>query len=163
MPTSIGCMLYAELARCSPGSIDHLGIVIVTLSIDLMTQIFLVYVLRLVTLASDSVHHVRACADMRSIPSFKWLHVGGLPGGDDGFFGVCRADIIILMTFRAIDPIDSILLLVAQVDFLSCSIRYLLWDLIVALNSLSWSCPVMRNLLPWVIEGYVNSSVSISY
>lgn len=61
MATCVCCVLHAELARGSPGSIDHLRIVGVSLRVDLVAQVFLVNILIGIPLASDCVHHIRSC------------------------------------------------------------------------------------------------------
>lgn len=69
--TRIGSMLHAELAGGSSGSIDHLGIVVVTLRIYLVAQVLLINVLSLVALTSNGVHHVGPSADMWTSSSFE--------------------------------------------------------------------------------------------
>lgn len=64
-------MLHAELAGGSSGSIDHLGIVVVTLRIYLVAQVLLINILSLVALTSNGVHHVRPSADVWTSSSFE--------------------------------------------------------------------------------------------
>jgi hypothetical protein len=64
-------MLDAELASSSSGSIDHLGVVIVSLSIYLMAQVLLINALRLLTLTTDSVHHIWTCAYVRTVSALE--------------------------------------------------------------------------------------------
>jgi len=162
--TSVSSMLDAELASSSSGSIDHLGVVIVSLSIYLMAQVLLINALRLLTLTTDSVHHIWTCAYVRTVSALEWLEMRRLSRGDDRFLWILWADIVVLMSLSAVDPIHCVLLLVAQVDLLRCCVRHLRWHLSRVLGRLRRCLSsVLYNFLTWIIKRYMNSSVSITY
>ena len=163
MSSSICSMLHTELARSSPGSIDHLRIVCVTLCIDLVAQVFLVYVLIRIPLASDRVHHIRSSTDVRPIAAFEWFKMRRLSGSDDSLLWIRWTNIVVLVTFCAVYPIYRRLLLIAQSNVLRGSIWYLLCHLAAVLYYLRWPQTIIDDFLPRVVKRYLNPPVSISY
>jgi len=113
-------MLYTELAIWTPSSIDHLGVIVIPLCLDLVTQVFLINILlRLVIPYSipcasslNDINHFIPCANVWSpwITPFKWFDMV-LPWSDDCFLWVGGADIIVLMPFSAGDSICCIRLM----------------------------------------------------
>ena len=148
-------VLHAEL-RCSTLSIYHLWIVVIPLSLNLLTCVLCKNVLvRLLIL-----HHVHVSIDGWScvllyFVRFKLLAIS-LSRRDNGFLGIGRADIVLLVSLCRSDSVISIaLVLVAYLNHLLLlhgdALRIV--EVRITYRVLECCC---------LVEGYLNSSIRVS-
>ena len=163
MTTSVSLMLHTKLTGSSPGSIDHLRIVSISLSVDLVAHVFLVNILILITLTPNSIHHIRSGTYLRPVSAFERFEMRRLSRSHDSFLWISWTNIVVLISFRTVYPIYSLLLLAVERYMFRCGVWYLLWNLAISLHSLRWPWTFLEYFLSRVIKRYLNSPVGVSY
>lgn len=103
MTSWAGSVLHCELATSISSTIDHLMIlIIVSLGVYLVAQVFLVKIVLLLTW--NGVNHFRTSVYVWICRLFKF-HMIVLPRCNNGLFGIWRTDIIVLMSLRRCNSI----------------------------------------------------------
>tara|TARA_B100000780_G_scaffold274543_1_gene239734 strand:- start:842 stop:1273 length:432 start_codon:yes stop_codon:yes gene_type:complete len=86
-----------------------LWVIVVSLGLNLVAEVFLEDIWLLTAsllLLLQGCHHVWAGVEVGIVPALELLQLI-LPGGHDGLLWICRADVVILVSFRARDSIGG--------------------------------------------------------
>lgn len=162
-------VFHAELAVRVHVTIYHLWVVIVSLRLNLVTNVFLEDIGGLARLVLDSGHHVRPRSQVRILTRFERFELV-LPRRHNCLVWIGRTDIVILKPFSAGYPVGRVANLLARHVRTDHSYLLLSGDelrvLLVALGEhllLVASVVVNPTVLLSRVERYLNAPIGVPY
>ena len=157
-------ILNTELIVCVHSTINHLWIVIVSLCLNLMTHVLLENIIWLIThllWVLNGSHHIWLC-QMWVVPTLERFKLI-LPWRHNGFVWVCGANVVILKSLCASNPIGCITthhLLILHTTHLILLVAH---ELLLLCHHHLLIILILAHILLASVEWNLNSSICVSY